>query len=49
MIDIEKAKSTIRTLTSPNKGTQYHMSEYEICRWMSLLEAVDIIDQKANQ
>ena len=49
MIDIEKAKNTTRTLTSPNKGTQYHMSEYEICRWMSLLEAVDIIDQKANQ
>ena len=48
MIDLEKAKTTIRTLTSP-KNKQYHMSEYEICRWMSLIEAVDIIDQKANQ
>ena len=25
------------------------MSEYEICRWMSLIEAVDIIDKKTEQ
>jgi hypothetical protein len=25
------------------------MSEYEICRWMSLIEAVDIIDTKSKQ
>ena len=48
MIDIKKHMNTKRTLTSP-KGKTYDMSEYEICRWMSLIEAVDIIDQKANQ
>lgn len=48
MIDIKKHMNTKRTLTSP-KGKAYDMSEYEICRWMSLIEAVDIIDQKANQ
>jgi hypothetical protein len=25
------------------------MSEYEISRWLSMIEAVDIIDQKAKQ
>lgn len=48
MIDIDKHKETKRTLTSP-KGKSYDMSEYEICRWMSLLEAVDIIEQKCSQ
>ena len=48
MIDLEKHKKTKRTLKSPKNKT-YVMSEYEICRWMSLIEAVDIIDQKATQ
>ena len=48
MIDIDTHKRTKRTLTSPD-GKTYDMSEYEICRWMSLLEAVDIIDQKSTQ
>lgn len=48
MIDIEQHKTTIRTLKSP-KNKEYHMSEYEICRWMSLIEAVDIIDTKCKQ
>ena len=48
MIDIEKHKKTKVKLTTP-KGVSHVMSEYEICRWFSLLEAVDIIDQKASQ
>lgn len=48
MIDIDKHKNTKRTLVSP-KNKEYHMSEYEICRWMCLLEAVDIIEQKCQQ
>jgi hypothetical protein len=48
MIDIKKHKETNRTLKSP-RGNEYVMSEYEICRWMSLIEAVDIIDTKSKQ
>lgn len=35
-------------LTSPKNKT-YQMSEYEISRWFSLIEAVDIIDRKSAQ
>ena len=48
MIDIQKHKETKRTLKSP-RGNEYIMSEYEICRWMSLIESVDIIDTKSKQ
>jgi len=48
MIDIDKHKQTQVELTSP-KGKTYKMSEYEICRWFSLIEAVDIIDKKSEQ
>lgn len=48
MIDIDKHKKTMCRLTSP-KGKSYEMSEYEISRWASLIEAVDIIDRKAKQ
>lgn len=48
MIDINKHKQTKRKLVSP-KGNEYIMSEYEICRWMSLVEAVDIISEKSKQ
>lgn len=48
MIDIENHKKTKRTLTSKN-NKEYNMSEYEICRWMCLIEAVDIIEQKFTQ
>ncbi len=48
MIDIEKHKQTKRKLVSP-KGNEYIMSEYEICRWMSLVQAVDIIQEKSGQ
>lgn len=49
MIDINKHKQTKRTLTSTKKDRSYDMSEYEICRWMCLIEAVDIIEQKFQQ
>lgn len=38
----------MRKLVS-EKGNEYVMSEYEISRWMSLIEAVDIIDTKSKQ
>ena len=50
MIDIDKAKQTKRTLKSNNKpNTEYTLSEFEIARWMSLIEAVDIIGGKIDQ
>jgi hypothetical protein len=48
MIDVDKHMSTKIELTSP-KGNTYTMSEYEVCRWMSLVEAVDIINEKSEQ
>ena len=48
MINIKKHKETNIKLTTP-KGVTHVMSEYEVCRWLSLIEAVDIIDQKAQQ
>ena len=48
MIDIKKHKETMVKLTSPKNKT-YQMSEYEISRWFSLIEAVDIIDKKSTQ
>lgn len=49
MIDVDKHKNTIIELTSPKTKKKYEMSEYEISRWASLIEAVDIIDRKASQ
>jgi len=49
MIDIKKHMNTNRVLTSNKSKREYTMSEYEICRWMSLIEAVDIIDKKTEQ
>lgn len=48
MIDVKKHMDTKIKLTSP-KGKTYTMSEYEVCRWMSLIEAVDIINEKSEQ
>lgn len=48
MIDIEKHKNTFVKLTTP-KGKTHAMSEYEVSRWMCLIEAVDVIDTKARQ
>jgi hypothetical protein len=48
MININKHKETFIELTSP-KNKKYKMSEYEVSRWFSLIEAVDIIDTKAKQ
>jgi len=36
-------------LTSPRTGKTYDMSVYEMCRWFSLIEAVDIVDKKLKQ
>ena len=48
MIDIKKHKDTMVKMTS-TKGKTYTMSEYEISRWFSLIEAVDINDKKSSQ
>lgn len=47
MIDIEKSKQNKLKIKSPKK--EYELSHYEMCRWFSLLEAVDIIDKKCEQ
>lgn len=49
MIDIKKHQQQHRELKSTAKDRSYQMSEYEICRWMCLIEAVDIIEQKCTQ
>ena len=49
MINIDKHKQEYVELTSPKKNKTYKLSEYEVSRWFSLIEAVDIIDKKANQ
>lgn len=49
MIDIKKHQQTYREIKSTKKERTYQMSEYEICRWMCLIEAVDIIEQKCTQ
>ena len=48
MIDVKKHMNTKIELTSP-KGKTHILSEYEMCRWMSLIEAVDIINEKFDQ
>ena len=49
MIDLNKYKETKVKLTSENTKNEYEMSQYEVCRWFSLIEAVDIVSQKADQ
>tara|TARA_B100001057_G_scaffold421539_1_gene442541 strand:+ start:300 stop:572 length:273 start_codon:yes stop_codon:yes gene_type:complete len=46
MIDIEKSKKDKLKLKTPKQ--EVTMSHYELCRWFSLLEAVDIIDKKCE-
>ena len=48
MINVKKHKDTKIKLTG-KKGKEYVLSEYEVARWFSLIEAVDIIDKKASQ
>lgn len=50
MINIEKSQKTTRKLRSNKKeNVSYDLTEYEIARWMSLIEAVDIIGTKIDQ
>ena len=48
MLDIQKYKDTNIKLKTP-KGEEHIMSQYEVCRWFSLIEAIDIIDKKSDQ
>ena len=49
MIDIQKHKDRKIELTSEKKKKTYTLSEYEVARWLSLIESVDIIDTKCKQ
>jgi hypothetical protein len=49
MIDIQKHKDRKIKLKSTKKDATYEMSEYEVSRWLSLIESVDIIDTKCKQ
>lgn len=49
MIEIKKHKDRKIKLTSQHKNKTYEMSEYEVARWFCLIEAVDVIDKKAEQ
>ena len=49
MIDIQKHKDRKIKLKSQKKDTTYVLSEYEVSRWLSLIESVDIIDTKCKQ
>ena len=49
MIDKEKYKKKNITIGIDEEGQQDEMSYYELSRWMSLMEAVDVVDKKAEQ
>ena len=49
MIDIQKHKDRKIKLKSQTKDITYELSEYEVSRWLSLIESVDIIDTKCKQ
>ena len=48
MLDIEKYKTKKVILKADSNG-QDEMSFYELSRWMSLVEAVEVIDKKCQQ
>ena len=43
-----RGQDTSVTLTSP-KGNEYNMSMYELSRWCTMLDAVEVIDKKLHQ
>ena len=48
MIDLDKYKNVPVTLKTRD-GEIHTMSQYELGRWFCLIEAIDIIDKKADQ
>ncbi len=49
MIDIDKYKKKNVTLSKQEDGSEDNMSYYELSRWLSLMEAVDVVDKKCKQ
>lgn len=49
MIDIAKYKKMKLTVRRDKEGNKDDMSYYEFSRWMSLLEAIEVVDKKAKQ
>mgnify|MGYP001298714192 CR=1 FL=1 len=48
MLDIQRYKDT-KVKLKTHKGEEHIMTQYEMCRWFSLIEAIDIIDKKTKQ
>jgi hypothetical protein len=49
MIDTEKYKKKKLTISVDEDNNRDEMSYYEFSRWLSLLEAIDVVDKKATQ
>ena len=49
MIDTERYKKKKVTVRRDQEGNEDIMSYYELSRWMSLLEAVQVVDKKCRQ
>lgn len=49
MIDTERYKKKKVTVRRDQEGNEDVMSYYELSRWMSLLEAVEVVDKKCKQ
>jgi hypothetical protein len=49
MINIKKYKKKKVTMRALEDGQKDKMSYYELSRWMSLMEAITVVDQKARQ
>jgi hypothetical protein len=49
MIDTNKYKTKTVTISQSEDGETDVMSYYELSRWMSLIEAVDVVSKKADQ
>ena len=49
MIDTEKYKKKKVTLRIDENQVKDEMSYYELSRWLSLIEAIDVVDKKAVQ
>lgn len=49
MIDIKKYKNKDVTISKDSKGNEDKMSYFELSKWLSLIEAVEVVDKKAEQ
>ena len=49
MIDIDKYKNKHVTVSQDSEGNKDVMSYFELSKWLSLIEAVEVVDKKAEQ